>query len=128
MFTVLLIEDNIDFRQAFKDALVASLPVSVFDVGSCSSGLKFITEHSPHLTFIDINLPDGNGLELTKTIREMKPETNIIILSFVDSPEYAAAALDNGADHCISKSNMNINEISTLIESMMLTKANRKFI
>ena len=125
MFKILLIEDNIDFRQAFEDALIDNLHVSVYGVENCTSGLKFVSSQLPNLAFIDINLPDGNGLDLAKTIKELHPDIYIIILSLVDSPEYVTAALDSGADHFISKSAMNINEVVSLIEPMMTINKKR---
>ena len=121
MYRILLIEDNLTFRETFRESIVnISSLVTFFCVGSCAAGLKCIKVMSPDLVFIDINLPDGNGLQLTKEIKTLYSDINIIVLSFYDSPEYIDAALKNGADHFISKNSLSQDMLAEFLNPLLL--------
>ena len=120
MFRILLIEDNLTFRENFRELLVKAFSsVTVFCAGSCKSGQESIRMMSPDLVFVDINLPDGSGLELTQKIKEIYPNIHFIVVSLYDYPEYVSAALDSGADYFISKESINMDEIASMFESLL---------
>jgi DNA-binding NarL/FixJ family response regulator len=49
--------------------------------GTCREGLSAIRAHRPDLVLMDISLPDGDGLELAKTILDELPEVKILAIS-----------------------------------------------
>jgi two-component system OmpR family response regulator len=55
------------------------------------------------IALIDISLPDGSGLELIRFLKEMNPETGIIIISAKNSLDDKLSGLDLGADDYITK-------------------------
>ena len=57
----------------------------------------------PDLVFMDIKLPDANGVGLTKDIKLERAGVVVVILSSYDLPEYRQAAFRAGADCFISK-------------------------
>lgn len=57
----------------------------------------------PELIFMDIRLPDGSGLELTRQVKEPYPGVKIVILTSYDEPEYRDAAYRCKANHYVSK-------------------------
>ncbi len=56
-----------------------------------------------HLALLDVNLPDGNGLELGKWIRKHSPETQLLFISAVNDPEVKLESLEIGAQDFITK-------------------------
>ncbi len=66
---------------------------------------------------MDIRLPVQSGVELTKRIKETRPEILVVILTGYDLPEYREAALQSGADDFIAKDSLNLEDIAALIES-----------
>ena len=63
---------------------------------------QVLTFH-PDLIFMDIRLPDGNGLEVTRQIKELNPGVEVVILTNYDQVEYRDAAFNNKVDHFASK-------------------------
>jgi DNA-binding NarL/FixJ family response regulator len=63
---------------------------------------KVLTFH-PDLIFMDVRLPDQNGLELTRLIKRLNTGAKVVILTSYDQPEYRAAAFENKADYYASK-------------------------
>jgi DNA-binding NarL/FixJ family response regulator len=80
--------------------------------------LHQIDSFEPDLIFLDINLPDSNGLEITKYLRKYNCKAKIIILTSCNLPEYRDAAIQNGADYFLSKGSTTAKEITTLVDSV----------
>jgi DNA-binding NarL/FixJ family response regulator len=56
---------------------------------------------------MDIRLPDANGLELTRLIKKLNPDIDVVILTNYDMDEYREAAFQIKADHFVSKNDFN---------------------
>jgi len=104
MVTALVVEDNEFFRKSFKKILNDRFPpLVVIEAGTCREALQMCLDCLPDLIFADINLPDGNGLELSRTLRSRHPKIIILVLTSYDLPEYRQAALANGANYFFPK-------------------------
>jgi len=75
---------------------------------------------STDLIFVDIKPPSENGLELTKRIRNLDSGLVIIVLTGYDLPEYRKAASANGANYFFFKDVSSVQEILSLVESILL--------
>ncbi len=71
--------------------------------GTASAGLAAIHKTPPDLVLLDLGLPDGDGLDVLRTIRRELPQTQVIILTANDSLSNAIASIKEGAFHFISK-------------------------
>ena len=63
-----------------------------------------ISSVNPSLIFVDINLPDGNGLELVSWVRTISKSIALIVLSMHDEDEYVLASMRAGASAYVNKS------------------------
>jgi DNA-binding NtrC family response regulator len=66
-------------------------------------GLQMITDSNPDVLLLDLGLPDGEGLDLLKTIRLAHPALPVIVVTANDSLNNAIASIKIGAFHFISK-------------------------
>jgi len=115
----LIVEDNAFFRQSFKDRLQALFPVLVIrEAATASEALQEATAFCPELIFMDIRLPDGNGLELTKRMKANNPNVAVIILTNYDLPEYRDAAVQFGAKTYLNKNSFGWEEVETWVKSI----------
>lgn len=73
-------------------------PVSVHTIADAKRAVETV---EPKILFLDINLPDGNGLDLLSQLKITHPEIRIIIISAFDS--FKEKALNIGADIFLSK-------------------------
>ncbi len=120
MFRTLIVEDNVIFRQSFREMLCTQFSYMVVDeAADGKEGLQKVNSFRPDLIFMDIKLPGENGLELTKKIKAGHPKIIIIIFTDYDLPEYRQAAHQYGANHFISKSSSTREEMLTLVESIL---------
>ena len=95
----------VDDEQAIRRFLRTSLNAHGYDVYEAARGADAILQAvniQPDLIVLDLGLPDTNGIEVTKHIREWTT-TPIVILSVQDQDTEKIAALDAGADDYLTK-------------------------
>src|SRR5450631_896904 len=99
--TLLLIDDESQMRRLLR----ASLPPHGYALLEASTGREGIADagaRNPDIILLDLNLPDADGIEVTKQLREFTGKP-IIALSARDQVNDRVAVLDAGADDYISK-------------------------
>jgi len=95
---VLLAEDQGMLRGAL--ATLLSIEADIEVLGSFSDGeqaLQAVGRQRPDVLVTDIEMPKMSGLELTARVRELYPETRVLILTTFARPGYLRRALDAGA-------------------------------
>jgi DNA-binding NarL/FixJ family response regulator len=103
--TVALVEDERDLRESWTK-LLESFP-GFTCVCSCASGedaIKQLPAVRPQVVLMDIFLPRMSGIECTSRLKELLPDTLIMILTSVADDELVFMALQAGADGYLLKS------------------------
>lgn len=93
---ILVIDDEPQHRNMLGRVL-ANEGYSVQTAENCKNGLKLIEKNLFHAIFLDVKLPDGNGVELTKSIKQEHPETEIILFTAYGNIQDGVQAIKNGA-------------------------------
>lgn len=98
---ILVIDDEIQIRRLLEITLNAS-NYKVIEASTGKEGLTLAASQQPGLIILDLGLPDADGIEILKKLREWyhKP---ILILSVRNSEEDIVKALDNGANDYLTK-------------------------
>ena len=95
-YTVLVVDDEHDQRRALIEKV--NWAAAGFEViGEAENGveaLDIVETLEPDLILTDIRMPMISGLELAAKVREIRPATQIVILSGYDSFEYAQTAIN----------------------------------
>ena len=95
---VLLADDHVMMRDGLKALLTASLDVSVVaEVGNGRDAVRRAEELKPDVAIMDISMPELNGMEATRLLRDKCPGTRVVILSMHSSSEHVFRALEAGA-------------------------------
>jgi len=101
------------------DALGKQFPSMVLDAAvNGAKAMEKVISFQPDVIFMDIRLPDKNGLELTTEIKLQYPQIFIIILTQYDLPEYREAARIGLADAFLTKNALNLAMIDELINQI----------
>jgi len=103
--TVLIADDHPLVREALHRALDVEEDMKV--VAEASDGeeaVKLASELKPDVVVMDIVMPKVNGIEATRKIKEIAPDTAILILTAYDDEEYVLGLLDAGAAGYLLKS------------------------
>jgi DNA-binding NarL/FixJ family response regulator len=101
--SVLVIDDHPLVRDGVKRSLTAAGFICVGEAGSLKEAIAMIALHNPDVITVDLNLPDGNGLEIISWARKNSPTIAIIVLTLEDDLELVSAASQSGAQAFISK-------------------------
>jgi DNA-binding NarL/FixJ family response regulator len=95
---VLLADDHVMMRDGLKALLTASLDISVVaEVGNGRDAVRRAEELKPDVAIMDISMPELNGMEATRLLRDKCPGTRVVILSMHSSSEHVFRALEAGA-------------------------------
>jgi two-component system, NtrC family, response regulator AtoC len=77
------------------------------------------------LVLLDQRLPDGDGLTLLRQIKDVSPDTLVILMTAFSTVENAVAAMKHGAYHYLNKP-FNLDEVSATVEKALETSRLRK--
>jgi two-component system, response regulator YesN len=120
MLKILLVEDNHQFREIFKQELSESFPsILIEEASNGKEATEKADSFRPQLIFMDIRLSDESGLQLTKNIKLKFPEITVAMLTSHDLPEYRQAAGERGASHFFVKGSSVWSEIRAFVESLL---------
>ncbi len=98
---ILVIDDERAIRRFLSAALHAHGCV-IFEAETGGEGLASAAENRPDIIFLDLFLPDMDGIEVTRRLREWS-DVPIIVLSVRDQEKDKIEALDAGADDYLTK-------------------------
>ncbi|MET0391095.1 MAG: response regulator transcription factor [Polyangiales bacterium] len=99
---LLVIDDDAELR----DLLVRSLTRDGHVVKACASvttGRRILAEDRPDLVVLDLSLPDGNGIELCRELREASNPIPVLVLTAHSEVATRVGSLDAGADDFLGK-------------------------
>jgi DNA-binding NtrC family response regulator len=100
--TVLIVDDE----QSMLDLLTLLLEPEGYEVataGSAEEARKKLTGRRADLVLCDILMPDGNGLDLLREIKEKSPHTSVVMMTAYTSTKSAIEAMKLGAYDYVSK-------------------------
>lgn len=98
---VLLIEDEPQMRQ-FLETAISGHDYRYAEATTAREGLAQAASRNPDVVLLDLGLPDGDGIDVTRRIREWSA-TPIIVISARGREQDKIAALDAGADDYLTK-------------------------
>jgi two-component system KDP operon response regulator KdpE len=98
---VLIVEDEPQMRR-FLRATLGAHGFRVVEASTIAEGTRAATGEPPALVLLDLGLPDGDGIELVKRLREWS-RVPVIVLSARGREDDKVAALDAGADDYLTK-------------------------
>ena len=94
----MIIDDHEVVRRGIAEVVDRAEGMSVVaEAGSVADGARRAALVRPQVLLVDLQLPDGTGIELLRTVRETLPTARAIVLTSFDDDDALAAALDAGA-------------------------------
>ena len=105
MRKLLIVDDSPVVREQIVP-MITTIPgiELVGKVGTVAESLDAIKELTPDIIILDLQLPDGNGFEILKFVKESLPRTKVIILTNYPFAQHRMKALAAGAEYFFDKS------------------------
>ena len=95
--SLLLCDDHILLTEALAAALTKKGFTNVAVTSSPAAALALMRDRPFDVCVIDLQFPDGDGLATARGLRELRPQTQVVILSAFVDPAVVAAGIDAGA-------------------------------
>jgi DNA-binding NarL/FixJ family response regulator len=123
--TVFVADDHAVMREGLTQVLESNAGIRV--VGSADNGrdaVALVVQLDPDVVIMDISMPDMNGIEAARQIRDKAPESRVLILSMHSTAEHVFHALEAGVRGYILKETAG-QEIASAVR---LVHAGRRFL
>lgn len=101
---VLIVDDHPITRDGLRSALSTSDEIDI--VGEATTGesaVDLVKEHAPDVVFMDVRMPGMSGLEATRVIHDIAPETKVILFTIEESHAAIADAIRAGVSGYLLK-------------------------
>lgn len=96
--SIVLADDHAVVRGALKALLDGQTDLAVVgEAADIASARAAVLEHRPHVLVLDVNMPDGLGVDAVAELREEAPGTEIVLLTMERDMTLARGAIDSGA-------------------------------
>ena len=116
--SVLCVEDEDGIRQTIVNTLNYYFK-DVYEATSGNEGFELYEYYKPKIVITDIQMRDGNGVELVKRIRENDFETMLIMLTAHSNEEYLIDLINLNINHYILKP-LNLTKLSEAFEKYLV--------
>ena len=118
MLRILLVDDHVLFRKGLAALLESQANIKV--IGEASNGLEAIQaaqELQPDLIMMDIKMPKCDGLQATRSIKQIMPDVKIVMLTASDDDQYLFEAIKIGAQGYLLK-DLELYQLLDLLDSI----------
>jgi two-component system response regulator NreC len=96
--SIVLADDHAVVRGALRSLLDGQDDIEVVgEAGDLEAARRAVDEHAPRVLVLDVNMPDGLGVDVVPELRESAPETQIVLLTMERDLSLTKRALDAGA-------------------------------
>jgi len=99
---VLIVEDDVATRKGL-DLAIRDLGGQTRAVGTAGEAMRALEEFKPEVLLVDVNLPDGDGIEVFRLAREADPERDGIVITGQATLDSAVEALRAGVSDYLLK-------------------------
>jgi two-component system invasion response regulator UvrY len=116
---ILLVDDHEIVRRGLRDLMAEEFPKAVFgEANTVPQARELIVQKEWILVLLDINLPGGSGLDLLSELRQLRPQTAVLVLSSYPEEEFAVRSFKLGAAGYLTKSSV-ADEMLTAVKKVL---------
>lgn len=125
MIEVAIVDDHQIVRTGFRELLSEDAGIGVsFEAGSGDEALALLQTRPCDVLLLDISLPDRNGVDVLRTVRQRHADVKVLILSGFPEESYALAMIRNGANGYLCKD----CERDELLRAIRLVAQGRRYV
>jgi DNA-binding NarL/FixJ family response regulator len=105
---ILIANNSPSFRKEARE-MIETIPfVSIVEEAkSGKEAIEFVKKHHPDVVLMDIVMSGMSGIEATRLVKEISPETKVIVITAYDNEEFQKQSIEAGADFFLRKEELN---------------------
>lgn len=100
---ILIVDDDHYMRKKLKELVESLLAAKIFEAADGAEAIRAVEWLKPQIVLMDIMMKDVSGVNALARVRELSPDSHIIMVSSMTNPQVIAACLENGAAGYITK-------------------------
>lgn len=116
--TVLICDDSVLIRKRLKDYLEKCKCEEIVEAENGTVAVQKVREQKFDLIFLDIVMPDKDGIEALEDIMKIQPETKVVMASSAGTKSHLKKALELGAFDFIQKP-ISLEAVATVVEKVL---------
>lgn len=101
--SVVICDDSVLIRKKLRSNLEKCKCEEIYEAENGNVAIDLVKEKNPDVVFMDIVMPDKDGMEALQEIMDSSPETKVVMASSAGTKEHLKKALENGAYDFIQK-------------------------
>ena len=122
--SVLIVDDEALVRWSLKERLTRD-GYAVTEAGTAAGAIEEASGGDVDLILLDFRLPDGDGLSVLRRVKELAPDTLVILMTAYSTVQNAVEAMKLGAYHYLNKP-FNLDEVALTVEKALETSRLRR--
>jgi YesN/AraC family two-component response regulator len=124
MKSILVIDDEKSIRDMLRAGLI-QYGYNCYEATNGQSGIEEYKRSKPDIVLTDVKMPEMSGIELTKLIKGIEYDADVVIMTGYGSEDLVIEALRLGASNYIKKP-ISLNELFNILDSIILKRERRK--
>ncbi|MBN2322574.1 MAG: response regulator [Spirochaetes bacterium] len=124
MKSILVIDDEKSIRDMLRAGLT-QYGYNFYDAGDGKNGVEVYKRTRPDIVLTDVKMPEMSGLELTRQLKAIEIDSDIVIMTGYGSEELVIEALRSGATNYIKKP-ISLNELFNILDGIILNRERRR--
>jgi DNA-binding NarL/FixJ family response regulator len=106
-FSVLIVEDQARFRDAFQLALASVPDIELLGIApDLPQGRKLFDQTQPDVLLVDLDLPGGSGIELIRHAAQTRPQCDVMVISVFGDEQHVLSSIEAGATGYLLKDSL----------------------
>ena len=114
-FSVLIVEDQARFRDAFAHSLAAVSDIELLGIASdLPQGMRMFDDLQPDVLLVDLDLPGGSGVDLIRHAAQTLPSCEVMVISVFGDEQHVLSSIEAGATGYLLKDSLALDLPSQL--------------
>lgn len=117
---ILLVDDNARYRMQLGKMIGKTYPTaSFYEAEDCLEALRLAEQIHPQLAFVDVVMPEEDGIQCARRIKTISPTTRLIMISAYPDREFRRLGLNAGAVAFLDKKDIDVAAVRQVMEDAL---------
>lgn len=115
MYSVLIVEDDPQFRSAFASAVLSAPDFILAGAADdLPDGIRLLEQTKPDVLLVDIGLPSGSGIDLIRIVNERFPKCDVMVVTVFGDERHVLQCIEAGATGYLLKGSKSIDIVEKI--------------